>query len=421
MEVTKLIWGTTGGRTYKHFVFSYHAKEPITPEQAHKNAIELAEGTAAWKGFEVLIATHIDRDHIHTHLIVNSVNFEDGHKLRWSKADLRDLKDRCVNQSLAQGLSVPEKGKTFEGKEREETQGWNKDTHWLLKRAEQGKVRSYVRGIAIAVVECLATAASRDEFVSLMSERGYRVDWQENRKYITFTDLAREAAGEKTCKVRNNKLGQYYNLDLGKEALGRIFDANQSRRDFPEKVRGMIRDLKTARRETAGEKAELAAIRKERVELPIWGFKQKKALEEREKAILSMPEERYQLLIEEIGNRIKHPKKGKLTDVYRKDGVKGVNAYMNAVLRNAERIASDASASPLNGLQRDFLRNIGENIGEERKTPQRAVYEAVEGDTGKEKPVRRSVLRQLHEKEKQVKARDITAPERKRERDDPEL
>ena len=66
MQATKELWGKTGGRTYKHFVQSYHADEQITPEQAHRNAVELAEHTQAWQGFEVLIVTHKDRKHIHT-------------------------------------------------------------------------------------------------------------------------------------------------------------------------------------------------------------------------------------------------------------------------------------------------------------------------------------------------------------------
>ena len=145
MQATKELWGKTGGRTYKHFVHSYHEDEHITPEQAHKNAIELAKGTEAWKGHEVLIATHIDRGHIHTHFIVNSVNYENGHKLQWSKADLQNLKDRCNEQSRQQGLHVPEKGKTFSGEEREETVAWNKETYNLLKQAEKGEVKSYVQ------------------------------------------------------------------------------------------------------------------------------------------------------------------------------------------------------------------------------------------------------------------------------------
>ena len=123
-------------------------------------------------------------------------------KLQWSSTDLRDLKERCNTQSREQGLHVPEKGKTFEGAEREETVAWKKDTYQLLKQAEQGKVKSYVQEIALAVLDCKETATSREKFIEQMADRGYRVDWQDNHKYITFTDLAREQAGEKAERSR---------------------------------------------------------------------------------------------------------------------------------------------------------------------------------------------------------------------------
>ena len=226
MQATKELWGKTDGRTYKHYVQSYHEDEEITPEQAHKNAVELAEHTKAWKGHEVLIATHIDKGHIHTHFIVNSVNYENGHKLQWSKHDLKDLKERCNEQSREQGLHVPEKGKTFAGEVREETVAWSKDTYQLLKQAEQGKVKSYVQDIALAVLDCKETATSRENFIRMMNERGYGVDWQDSHKYITYTDLAREQAGEKACKIRDNKLEKYYNMDFGKESMEHEFERN---------------------------------------------------------------------------------------------------------------------------------------------------------------------------------------------------
>ena len=229
MQATKELWGKTGGRTYKHFVQSYHEDEHITPEQAHKNAVELAKNTEAWKGHEVLIATHIDRGHIHTHFIVNSVNYENGHKLQWSKADLQNLKDRCNEQSRQQGLHVPEKGKTFSGEEREETVAWNKETYNLLKQAEKGEVKSYVQDIALSVMDCRETARSREDFIKQMNERGYGVDWQDSHKYITFTDLERQSQGEKQCKVRNNKLEKYYAVDFGKESLEHGFEINARR------------------------------------------------------------------------------------------------------------------------------------------------------------------------------------------------
>ncbi len=213
------------------------------------------------------------KGHIHTHFIVNSVNYENGHKLQWSKHDLKDLKERCNEQSWEQGLHVPEKGKTFAGEVREETVAWSKDTYqllkqaeqgkvksyvqdialavldcketatfagevreetvaWskdtyqLLKQAEQGKVKSYVQDIALAVLDCKETATSRETFIRLMNERGYGVDWQDSHKYITYTDLAREQAGEKACKIRDNKLEKYYNMDFGKESMEHEFERN---------------------------------------------------------------------------------------------------------------------------------------------------------------------------------------------------
>ncbi|MCQ5098400.1 hypothetical protein NE673_30695, partial [Blautia producta] len=73
--------------------------------------------------------------------------------------------------------------------------------------------------IALAVLDCKETATSRETFIRLMNERGYGVDWQDSHKYIIYTDLAREQAGEKACKIRDNKLEKYYNMDFGKESM----------------------------------------------------------------------------------------------------------------------------------------------------------------------------------------------------------
>ncbi|MDE7137482.1 MAG: relaxase/mobilization nuclease domain-containing protein, partial [Ruminococcus sp.] len=82
MQITKEVWNKTGGRTYKHYVQSFAPDEEITPEQVHAIAKEFVERCPQFKGFEVLIATHQDREHIHTHFILNSVSFEDGHKFQ---------------------------------------------------------------------------------------------------------------------------------------------------------------------------------------------------------------------------------------------------------------------------------------------------------------------------------------------------
>ncbi|MGO4985895.1 relaxase/mobilization nuclease domain-containing protein [Streptococcus alactolyticus] len=82
MQATKELWGKTDGRTYKHYVQSYHEDEEITPEQAHKNAVELAEHTKAWKGHEVLI--HVFIIAMSCLLIFNINHFLISHELIYS-------------------------------------------------------------------------------------------------------------------------------------------------------------------------------------------------------------------------------------------------------------------------------------------------------------------------------------------------
>lgn len=226
MQATKELWGKIGGRTYKHFVQSFAAEEKINPEQAHQLACRFAAERPEWKGFEVLVATHKDRNHVHTHFIVNSVSYENGHKLQQSRADLKQMKEHSDRLCREQGLHITEKGRTFHGEVREETSAYKKETYQLLKQAEQGEVKSYVQDIALAILDCKESAVDREHFIDQMAERGYGVDWQDNHKYITFTDISRQKQGEKQCKIRHNKLEKYYNMDFSKEELEREFAKN---------------------------------------------------------------------------------------------------------------------------------------------------------------------------------------------------
>ena len=233
MEFTKSLWGKNGGRTYKHFVQSFAPEENIDPVQAHQIACQLAASRPEWQDFEVLIATHEDKKHIHTHFVVNSVSCVDGHKIQQSKAELQAMKDYSDQLCAKYGLHITEKGKTFDGQEREETAAFSKDTYQLLIKAEQGEVKSYVQDIALAILKCREQATSRADFVQHMNEQGYGVDWQDSHKYITFIDLNRQTKGEKQCKIRNNKLEKYYNMNFGKEALEHEFASNARTAETP--------------------------------------------------------------------------------------------------------------------------------------------------------------------------------------------
>lgn len=225
MQSTKAMWNKQGGREYMHFVQSFKPGE-TTPEQAQAIGKELAENNGAWKGFEVLVVTHKDREHIHNHFVVNSVSFEDGHKLQSSKKDLENLKQLSDRICEREHLSVIDRSKP---RERENVTAYKKDTYKILKDAELGATDSYVQNIAAAIIEIKSKATSQEEFIKGMNEQGYKVDWQEAHKNITFTDINREQHGEKKCKVRNSRLEKYYNIDFSKEGLLNDFEANRNR------------------------------------------------------------------------------------------------------------------------------------------------------------------------------------------------
>ncbi len=73
------MWDKDSGRMYAHNIISWHKDEQITPEQAFEFGKQFAE---TWfSGFQTLVAVHKDKDHIHCHLVTNSVSYEDGRKL----------------------------------------------------------------------------------------------------------------------------------------------------------------------------------------------------------------------------------------------------------------------------------------------------------------------------------------------------
>ena len=218
METTKKLYGKTGGRTYKHFVQSFSPDEKVTAQQAPNLAGEFVNSCPLFSDFEVVYSTHVDKHHIHTHFVVNSVSFADGHKFSMSKKDLEDMKILNNKLCLKHGLSVCELGKkkSFNGKEREGLVSDNMDKYQFLKKAEQKKVKSYVHDTAVAVYQAMQNSCSKEDFIQCLEQKGYVVNWKENHKYITFIN-------QDGKKVRNSNLQKTYNMKVGKEELIEFF------------------------------------------------------------------------------------------------------------------------------------------------------------------------------------------------------
>ena len=225
MITTKNLYKKTGGRTYIHLVQSWHKDEDFFTEKekeelsgksekkilnakaqkANEIAQKLIKDLPLFKGHEVIIATHIDRDHIHNHIIVNSVNFENGYKFQSSAHDLQDIKDKSDEICMEYGLTVTEKGKTFERLERDETSTYTKEARWVQEQAEKKHIKSY--------------SESKAEFIEILGKNNIGVIWEDTHKYITFIDLQRLKDGEKKYKVRDKSLNEYFGIGITKEGL----------------------------------------------------------------------------------------------------------------------------------------------------------------------------------------------------------
>ena len=99
MMATKKKYGKMGGREYCHILQSFSPEEDITPEKAHEIAIKFAQ--EQFKGYEIVVATHMDKEHIHSHIVLNSVNCETGKKYHSDKDNikrLREASDALVKQ-----------------------------------------------------------------------------------------------------------------------------------------------------------------------------------------------------------------------------------------------------------------------------------------------------------------------------------
>jgi len=169
---TKLLYGKDSQRMYYHFVQSFHKDEKITPQAAHEVALKLAEH---YKDFEVLVSTHTDCDHIHSHFIINSVSFETGKKLHQSANAIQELRQESDALCMEYGLSIcqPKEQRT--------------------KPMPAGEYHSAIRGdswkirLINNIDECMRYATSKDMFVQMMESEGYAVKWTDSRKYITYT------------------------------------------------------------------------------------------------------------------------------------------------------------------------------------------------------------------------------------------
>ncbi len=170
---TKLLYHKESGTMFYHMVQSFPAGEDADPAVVHAAALKLAEW---FEGREVLVCTHVDRKHIHSHFLINSVSFEDGKKLHISEPELTGLR-QCSDQVCMEfGLPV------FQPQKRKRVKSVSGAEYHAAARGESWKFR-----LMNTIDECMRCAHSQEEFITLMRSEGYDVRWTDSRKNITYT------------------------------------------------------------------------------------------------------------------------------------------------------------------------------------------------------------------------------------------
>ena len=171
---TKRLYHKTDGVLFYHMVQSFPKDEAVDPVTAHAAALKLAE---YYEGYEVLVCTHADREHIHSHFLINSVNFDTGRKLHIAKEQLQELRQR--NDQVCIEFSLP----VFKPKERKQkTKTMTIGEYHTAARGQSKKLQ-----LMNIINDCMRHASNREEFIALMESEGYKVRWEKSRKNITYT------------------------------------------------------------------------------------------------------------------------------------------------------------------------------------------------------------------------------------------
>lgn len=211
MMATKRRWGKLGGVQGYHIVHSYAPGE-LSPQEAHDTGVEFAKRLLGEK-YEVVVATHLDHDHLHCHIVFNSVSFVDGQRYRNDFTSYyRDIRGISNEMSRERGLS--------------EIQPKQRGRHYAEWNAErQGKptIRSLVRKDINAAVE---TSFTYREFLQQLRAQGYTIKTGEHIKHTAL-----KPPGGKRF-IRLDSLGaEYTELCIQERIAGQRSGAHGTRKE----------------------------------------------------------------------------------------------------------------------------------------------------------------------------------------------
>lgn len=198
MAETKKRWRKTGGVLGYHFIQSFAPGE-VTPEQAHEIGMEFARRMFGSQ-YEVVVGTHLDKAHLHNHIVINSVSFVDGQKYHSSPESyynaVRGTSDELCRENDLSVITPQGKGKHY--------------GEWKAEQDGKPTVRSIIRE---DIDRIIGEAYTYQTFLLLLQRNGYEIKSGPNRKYTAV-----RPPGAKRF-IRLDSLGDGYTEDAIKQRL----------------------------------------------------------------------------------------------------------------------------------------------------------------------------------------------------------
>lgn len=189
MQATKQRFGKLGGVVGYHFIQSFAPGE-VTPEQAHAIGVAFAQRLFGER-YEVVVGTHLDKAHLHNHVVVNSVSFVDGKKYHSSPGryyfEVRSTSDILCRENDLSTITPQGKGKHY--------------AEWKAENTGKPTIRSIIRG---DIDRIIGEAYTYETFLMLLRRRGYVVQNRPDRKYVTVLPPGGKRA------IRLDSLGDGY-------------------------------------------------------------------------------------------------------------------------------------------------------------------------------------------------------------------
>ena len=216
---TKLLHHKDGGVMFYHMVQSFPKGADIDPRTVHEAARRLA---GYFESCEVLVCTHVDREHIHSHCIINSVNFETGRKVHMADEQIQELRVR--NDKICEELGLPK----FQKDEQRQSRGMSNAEYYTAVKGESWKFE-----LMRVIDECMRYAGNREEFLALLRAEGYDATWTDSRKSITYV-----TPDGRKCRDNKLHIEKYLKENMEAEFGYRTENDNTRNADAAQKADG---------------------------------------------------------------------------------------------------------------------------------------------------------------------------------------